>query len=183
MMPVAKPNLKVERVLISAVKTHPRNARRGNVDVIAESLRQLKASNPGLRLVVSFADPEQTHVGIIYQAGNWLYLGKSFAADEYIVNGKRIHGRSLRALRNNHSQGGIEAKNVLIWAQRVLDKNAVLIKGSSKHRYLMPLDRAMRRSIEPLRLPYPRAVEVSMVRHSDSITEGQVQSLSTALSK
>jgi hypothetical protein len=38
MMPVVKPNLKVERVLISAVKTHPRNARRGNVDVIAESL-------------------------------------------------------------------------------------------------------------------------------------------------
>jgi len=45
--------------------------------VVAESLRQLKRANPGLRLVVSFADPYQGHHGGIYQAGNWIYAGET----------------------------------------------------------------------------------------------------------
>ena len=31
-----------------------------------------------------------------------------------------------------------------------------IVKGSSKHRYLMPLDEAMRAQIAPLAKPYPK---------------------------
>lgn len=123
--------------------------------VVSTSLRMLHESNPGLRVVVSFADPEQQHHGGIYQAGNWLYLGMSDAADEYIVRGERIHGRSLRAKRNA-SKLNDDSPNVFEWARKHLDPDIEQIVGSSKHRYVMPLDRGMRRALQRDALPYPR---------------------------
>lgn len=151
--------------------------------IIAKSLKLLKESNPGLRLVVSFADLEQGHKGGIYQAGNWIYLGLTDSADEYVVNGRRYHGRALRLKRQQYNNGTVAANNVLEWAQRVLDSDAYSIPGSQKHRYLYPLDRAMRRQIERLRLPYPPVVEGSMVSRDASGVEGQVRPLPTALQK
>lgn len=108
--------------------------------IIAISLRLLKKTFPKLRLVVSFADPEQGHHGGIYQAGGWLFNGNSQASDEYIYKGKRWQGRSFR---NTHK--GMEKH-----------PDVTVVKGSSKHRYLMPLDAEMRKQIEPLAKPYPK---------------------------
>ena len=148
--------------------------------IVAKSLKLLKDCNPRLRLVVSYADLEQGHRGGIYQAGNWLYSGLTRAADEYIVNGRRYHGRALRITRETHRGQAVLADNVLGWARKVLDSEAYAIAGSQKHRYLYPLDRAMRRQIEPLRLPYPPAVEGSTVSRDASGVEGQVRPLPTA---
>jgi hypothetical protein len=149
--------------------------------VIAESLRQLKRMQPGLRLVVSFADPDHGHKGGIYQAGNWLYLGMTEAADEFIVNGRRIHGRALRGSRKAHRLGNIESANVEEWARKVIDPNIEKVSGSSKHRYVYPLDKQMRRYLMSLAQSYPPAVEVSTVRRLDPVQEVQVQLLPTAL--
>lgn len=100
----------------------------------------LKKNSPGLKMIISFADPEQGHHGGIYQATNWIYSGMTTPADEYIVNGKRMHGRSMRAAYGTHI-GKSFIKKVL---------------GSSKHRYLMPLDDEMRSKITPLAKPYPK---------------------------
>jgi hypothetical protein len=43
--------------------------------IVAVSLRLLTRHSPGLRLVVSYADPAQGHIGTIYQAAGWTYLG------------------------------------------------------------------------------------------------------------
>ena len=127
--------------------------------IVAETLRQLKKANPGLRVVVSFADPEHSHHGGIYQAGNWLYTGRSTPSDEYIVNGKRWQGRALRVSRSGHPRGDVPAKNTLEWAQKVLDPNARVVPGSSKHRYVYPLDRQIRRRLTTLALPYPQPAD------------------------
>jgi hypothetical protein len=116
--------------------------------IVAIALKMLRDANPGLRLVVSFADPEHAHVGTIYQAGNWLFVGRSLESDEYIVNGKRWHGRSLRHGKPSHL-------TTRQYAAR-LDPNYKRVKGSSKYRYLMPLDDAMRKQIAPLAKPYPK---------------------------
>jgi hypothetical protein len=108
--------------------------------IISIAIKFLKRSNPGLRLVVSFADPEQGHHGGIYQGGGWIYSGKSQASDEYIFQGKRWQGRSFR-----NSFKGMEK-----------DPRVQIVKGSSKHRYLMPLDQEIRKQIESLRKPYPK---------------------------
>lgn len=108
--------------------------------IVAVALKIIKKAFPGIRLVVSFADPEQGHVGAIYQAGGWLFSGMSAASDEYIYKGKRWQGRSFR-----NSFKGMEKH-----------PDVKIVKGSSKHRYLMPLDDEMRQRIEPLRKPYPK---------------------------
>jgi hypothetical protein len=108
--------------------------------IIAIAIKNLKKEMPGLRLIVSFADPNQGHVGAIYQAGGWVFSGNSSSSPEYIYKGKRWQGRSFR----NKYKGMEHHPDVEI------------VQGSSKHRYLMPLDKEMAKQIEPLRKPYPK---------------------------
>lgn len=108
--------------------------------IVSIAIRLLAKPSPGLRLIVSYADPEQNHVGGIYQAGGWVFSGMSQSSDEYIFMGKRWQGRSFR-----HKYSGMEH-----------DPRVQIIKGSSKYRYLYPLDSAMRQQIAPLAKPYPK---------------------------
>lgn len=124
--------------------------------IVRVALLFLNKACPGIRLVISFADPEQGHIGGIYQAGGWMYAGMTAPADEYLVAGKRMHGRALRSTRSTHRSKNVPAANVFEWAKKVLDPNARQIPGSSKHRYLMPLDAEMRAKILPLAKPYPK---------------------------
>ena len=113
----------------------------------------LKKNSPGLKMIISFADPEQGHNGGIYQATNWIYSGMTTPADEYIVNGKRMHGRSMRSLYGYH-----------------IGKNFIKkIKGFSKHRYLMPLDKEMSDKIAPLAKPYPKRVKKQDSEHHSEL--------------
>jgi hypothetical protein len=124
--------------------------------IVAIAFRFLRKACPRIRLVISFADPERGHYGGIYQAGGWVFTGMTDAADEYLVNGVRMHGRALRSTRSTHRFSNLNAANVFEWTRLVLDPKVKRIKGSSKYRYLMPLDGDMRRQIEPLRKPYPK---------------------------
>lgn len=131
----------------------------------AIAVKMLHESQPGLRLIVSFADPEHGHVGGIYQAMGWTYAGMTTQSDEYIVMGKRWHGR---ALRNGKPKTMTTAQYAL-----ALDPRAQIIKGSSKYRYLYPLDAAMRAQIAPLAKPYPkRAVVVQAVEQPRPSADG-----------
>jgi len=116
--------------------------------IIRVSLAFLKNQSPGLRMVVSFADPEQGHLGGIYQAGNWIYAGKSADSFEWVLNGKRLNKRAYTG-----QQFGGGARSVAS-----VPSGAVKRKICGKHRYLMPLDSAMRKQIESLSRPYPKRV-------------------------
>lgn len=102
-------------------------------EIMACAIKKLHETNPGLRLIVSYADPEHGHIGAIYQATNWIFDGYSHASEEYIVNGKRIHGRSLRSKKPKNMTTKQYA--------RTIDPSFKVITGSSKYRYLMPLDK------------------------------------------
>jgi hypothetical protein len=121
--------------------------------IVSITLKFLKLHCPGLRLIVSYADPEQGHHGGIYQGGGWLYTGTSQAQREVIVNGKVMHKRSANA-----KYGTIIG----------LEKSKILFK----HKYLMPLDSAMKNQIEPLRKPYPKRA-VSIVSNVPAIHAGE----------
>jgi hypothetical protein len=112
------------------------------------AIRMLKKQSPKLRLIASFADPEQGHEGRIYQAMNWVYAGKSTATEEYRIRGKRYHGRTLRHGKPPHMTTKQYAAT--------LDPYFEVVLGSSKHRYLYPLDNEMRKRIKPLAMPYPK---------------------------
>jgi hypothetical protein len=105
--------------------------------IAAIAMRFLKANSPGLRLIISYADPLQGHHGGIYQAGNWIYCGTSQAQQEVMHNGKIMHKRTANSLFGTIK--GMQ-KSPIMW----------------KHKYLMPLDNEMRKRIFPLSKPYPK---------------------------
>ncbi len=113
---------------------------------VAISLRMLKQQSPGLRLVVSYADAGQGHVGTIYQATNWLFIGS--ATQPYLrVKGKVEHPRTLY---DRYGRGG----QSLPWLRANVDPNAQRVPMPAKLKYVMPLDAEMRRRLEPLAQPY-----------------------------
>ena len=74
--------------------------------------------------IVSFADSEQSHCGIVYQATNWTYTGATVSHDtQYIVEGKRVHAMTLR-------DRGITAPQA--WAK---ENGIETVKPMAKHRY------------------------------------------------
>jgi hypothetical protein len=117
--------------------------------LVAAALRMLRRHSPGLRLVVSFADAGQGHLGTLYQAGNWIYTGP-VEHTWYRVRGRLVHPKTL------HSTYGIGGQSVP-WLRAHVDPKAERVAMPAKHRYLMPLDRAMRRAVMPYALPAPRA--------------------------
>lgn len=148
--------------------------------VVAESIRLLRKSSPGLRLIVSFADPEHGHHGGIYQAGNWLYLGTNDGSREFLVHGQQVHERSISsAMKIRPARAG---ESRLEYVRRTMDPAAQPVRTTPKHRYVYPLDKSMRRKLLPLVKPYPAAaVEVSTAIHHASGEVGQVRPLQTAL--
>jgi hypothetical protein len=136
--------------------------------VVSLALRKLRETNPGLRIVISFADPAQGHHGGIYQAGNWFYLGRADATREFVLNGRQVHERSVSAMitqaKRYPSRRKLDGESRIDWLRRTVDKNARAVSVDGKHRYAMPLDRAMRKRLQRASVEYPeRAVEALKV--------------------
>lgn len=112
--------------------------------IVSISIKLLKKQSPNLRLIVSFADPNQGHNGAIYQAGNWLYSGMTPVAKQWFHNGEWKHNREM-------TSGAFGGPRIVQDYQKLPCREL-----PPKHRYLYPLDDAMRKQIEPLRKPYPK---------------------------
>ena len=88
--------------------------------LVGRSLRMLEQPSA----VVSYADMEQNHCGIIYQATNWLYTGSVVSHDHmYLVDGVRTHPMTLR------DRGVTNPKE---WAKA---NGVQTVKPHPKHRY------------------------------------------------
>lgn len=97
--------------------------------ILKVAISMLRKSNKGLKLIVSYADKtNQGHSGIIYKAGNWVYDGLSVSGKDahYKLNGKLIHGRSMRA-KYGHK------RNFPVGVEEVT--------GLEKHRFIYPLNK------------------------------------------
>lgn len=116
---------------------------------VALSLKLLKHDAPKTRMVVSFADTEQGHLGKIYQAMNWKYVGVSEGGRYFVVNGKRTHPKTI------HSRGWVQSEE---WLKTHVDKNAKSVKGGDKHKYLYFFDKKLEKKMRSQFLPYPKAL-------------------------
>lgn len=130
--------------------------------------RFLAKRSPGLRLIVSYADPAQGHHGGIYQAAGWLYVGRSTEVRGFELNGKSLHRRRFEG--DNYGRD-----------RDALPPGAVAVKREKKHKYLLPLDPAMRAQIAPLAKPYPKRAPLDGAGKgsSDGTTTGEGGSIPT----
>lgn len=116
--------------------------------VISRAVKYLKRTNPELRLLISYADPEQGHHGGVYQAAGWTYVGTGAPTQMWVdSSGRRWHNREVSASGLQLIYG----KAVPVLRQDQCQR--VTVPG--KHKYLLGLDRAMRRQVSSLAQPYP----------------------------
>jgi hypothetical protein len=118
--------------------------------IMSISIKMLRKLCPGLRLIVSFADPSHGHHGGIYQATGWIFCGQTSPAKMYEdKNGKLWHSRMISTSGLNTVYGK---------KRRVLTPGDCrrIIQQPGKYRYLYPLDARMREKVSALAKPYPK---------------------------
>lgn len=113
--------------------------------LVANSLKLLE---PKPCAVISYADMEQNHCGIIYQATNWLYTGSTKSHDKsYIVDGKRTHPMTLR------DQGITDPTR---WAK---ENGIEMVRPLEKHRYFQFVGDKRQRATMRSKLNYPAVTQ------------------------
>jgi len=145
------------------------NAKNMESYCIGQSFHWLRQNRPKIKALLSYADNEAGHTGIIYQSTNWLYQGNSQLAlmPNYSVSLTRnpyewIHSRTVSERYGSHNVDHLkEAIGHTFWRK----------KESSKHRYIYILLKGKERKkiMENLKhktYPYPKQ-DV----HSDEISE------------
>lgn len=116
---------------------------------LALSLKLLQKKMPTVKMIVSYADLDQNHNGIIYQATNWYYMGlqKPSGRAAFIINGKKTHPKTL------HSRGIKQSINEV---RRLLDSNATEFFTNGKHKYIYPIEKKLIPLCKSLSKPYPK---------------------------
>lgn len=115
---------------------------------IVRALKELKKQRPYYNAVVSFADPTENHLGVIYQATNALYCGRSAPATFYLDE----TGRLRHPRQNGVNITAAEAKN----------RGWIPTKREGKHRYvyLLPDNKTHFKELKKLfklqQMPYPK---------------------------
>jgi hypothetical protein len=113
----------------------PRN---GESFLIGRSIKQC-----GKDIVVSFADTSQNHLGIVYQATNWLYTGLSAKRTDWTVKGIDKHGHTWAD------------KYTATEMREMFGDRFTLEPRSRKHRYIYINAKGRRRQEVLSKLRYP----------------------------
>ena len=128
------PNLNNDEVLeltrLWLVDEAPKNSESYFIGKTFEWLRK----NTKIKVLISYSDPMQGHLGIIYQATNWLYQGNNtMLIKGYLhkINGVIMHPRSVVAL-----YGTIKESEI-----KLIDPNYERIEMLKKHRYIYILNK------------------------------------------
>ena len=129
---------------------------------IGKSVKWIEQNLPEIDALVSYADPGQGHVGVVYQASNWIYTGQGASTGgkryEYFVDGRWMHSRTAYQVFGTASPEKLN--NILgyeVPIRESLDKY--------KYIYLLGGKRKKRENEELLKLepqPYPRKDELQI---------------------
>jgi len=115
--------------------------------VLTVVVRLLRKSNPGLELLVSYADSRQKHDGRgVYGGAGWVYLGPTQKEATLLVFGKEVHARTVSSKFGTRS---------IQWLQAHIDPNAERIINPVKHKWALALTRTMHNQLASMAQPYP----------------------------
>jgi len=121
----------------------PRNSESHVIGILLRSLQK----ETSLKFVLAYSDPAAGHLGVIYQATNWLYTGLSSATPLYdIGDGILHHSRSLAHGLGTHSIRYLVSQGI----------NVKTVPQMPKHRYIYFLDQSWRSRLMAPVLSYPK---------------------------
>ena len=114
--------------------------------IVAVAIRLFKKASPGIKLLLSFADPEEGHHGGIYQAMGWGFVGNSATTKQYFYEGRWQHNREVTA----GAFGGARKMS----ADQM--KKLPTRERCGKHRYALALTDDLKPLVKARSLPYPK---------------------------
>lgn len=146
---IAKPFGMVQGEVLELVRVALNGKQKTTSECVAAALRKLHIDAPQIKIVVSYADADQNHIGTIYQATNWIYLGKANEGSRsaFIINGKKTHPRTIG------SAGGTQS---IKWVREHLDPNAQEFFTKGKEKYIFVFNKKLRKKWLSKALPYPK---------------------------
>jgi hypothetical protein len=113
--------------------------------VVSLILRELRREG-AYKLLVSFADPAAGHVGTIYQASGWTYLGTTEPERYFELDGVHVHPRSASSRFGSNSVAHLRRTGLAVVART----------SPPKHRYAYVLDPSWRWRLRGQPQPYPK---------------------------
>lgn len=121
----------------------PKNAESRILGVVLRDLRR----DGRWKLILSYADPAAGHLGTIYQAAGWLYLGQGNAGSYLdIGDGTPRHPRTVYGALGANAVGHLRRTGI----------PARRCPVAGKHRYVFLLDSAWRWRLRQAAQPYPK---------------------------
>lgn len=118
--------------------------------VLRIAISFLRKHCPGLRLVLTYADPAAGHTGAVYQAANWIYVGTTTPDWRYIDRrGIEHHSRNVKVSGWSATLGGGRMR-----CPKPSECTRYRVPG--KHKYALPLDDAMRALVTRDAKPNPK---------------------------
>lgn len=147
--------------------------------VIAQSFDWLKKYAPEVKVLVSYADPEQAHTGGIYRATNWLYQGCGYSKlmPDYSIRINEddlwTHSRTVGARWGNKSVENL-AKSIGQTFYRKSETN--------KHRYIYFLcgkkeKKRMMKNLKIPVIPYADVKHPTQVIQKIHVKDGKVEKI------
>lgn len=145
---IAKPFGLAQGEVIELVRValNGKQGRFGTGKALSITLKMLKKDVPSVKLVVSYADSSVNHLGVLYQATNWVYLGASLS-NAILVDGRLVHKKTVFSKYNTNSINELKAKGVDV------SKSATI----AKHKYVYPFDKKTKKAILQIALPFPKS--------------------------
>ena len=119
---------------------------------VSRALKYIKV-NSAVEIVVSYADPLYSHVGYVYQACNFIYIGKT-PPDTLFYDSEYDRTYHSRALRTKYK--GQYKPFVVRLRKKLVEGKLVKIRTQGKYTYVYPLNRHTKSRFEILKQEYPK---------------------------
>ena len=117
------------------------------------SLKMIKKHVPLIKLIISYADKDQNHMWVVYQASNRYYLWNAWGTNSFMINGKKTHPRSVYW----------KCKQSITEIRKHIDPNASVFVTKWKHKYIYILDKNIYDGIKSKIKPYPNKILAEVV--------------------
>lgn len=115
---------------------------------------KLLARDTKAKLIIAYSDTDAGEVGTIYQACNWVYIGKGTSTRQWVAPNGRVYDKKM-AYDLKIRKGGTRAQ----WVKALRSAGWTEQPSNPKHRYVYILDKkdkALVDRVERMRQPYPK---------------------------
>lgn len=146
---------------------------------IGQSFKWLKENDPQVKVLISYADPEQNHTGLIYRATNWLYQGcgagklmpdfsiKALETDEW------MHSRTVGSVYGSRNINSLAEKiGHTFWRKEEFPKHRyIYFLGSKTER------KKFKKDVKVPILPYDEIRPFTPLLQKIIVNNGQIEDI------